>query len=89
MPSKRIPCTDCASETEELEELGKTVLSCEAILNEPGWCEITWTDRTRRTTRNVSPRAKAAVRERTAKRKVPKVAKPRRSKKSKVKRKKS
>lgn len=74
MPSRRIPCNDCATETEELEDLGKTVLSCKPIVGKPGWCEITWTDRSRRTTRTVSPNKKSSLPKQTTKRKAPKMA---------------
>jgi hypothetical protein len=87
MPSRRIPCSDCATETEELKELGKTVLSCEPVVGKPGWCEITWTDRSRRTTRAVSPKKKASVPKKSVKRKTPKMAVAKRVTKPKARRK--
>lgn len=88
MPSRRIPCNDCATETEELEDLGKTVLSCSPINSQPGWCEITWTDRRTGATRNVSPQKKASMPEKSVKRKVPKMVKTKRVGQPKARRKK-
>jgi len=43
MPSQRIPCTDCADKTEEIELGGRfKVTGCEPIPNDPGWCLITF-----------------------------------------------
>ena len=53
MASKRVPCSDCSAEREELEEMGKIVLSCEPVEGRPGWCEITWRDA--RSVRSMAP----------------------------------
>lgn len=43
MPQKKIPCTDCQSETEAIEQLGNAeVVSCDPIDGEPGWCLFVW-----------------------------------------------
>lgn len=43
MPSKKIPCKDCADEKKKIEDAGDcTVISCDAIPKEPGWCLIVW-----------------------------------------------
>jgi hypothetical protein len=88
MPSKRIPCGDCATETEELEDLGKTVLSCEPVVGKPGWCEITWTDRSRGTIRTVSLQEKASLPKKSVKRKARKMVMVKRVKKPNARRKK-
>lgn len=43
MPSQRIPCSDCADKTEEIELTGQfKVTSCDPIPDSPGWCLITY-----------------------------------------------
>ncbi len=43
MPKMKIPCPECRSEKEKIEEAGDLeVVSCDAIEGESGWCEIVW-----------------------------------------------
>lgn len=43
MPSKEIPCKDCAKEKKEIEDAGdRVVISCDPTPERPGWCVITW-----------------------------------------------
>ena len=69
MPKKKIPCADCAAETAELEDLGKTVLSCEPFDDDPDWCEISWKDRTRGAVNKFVPPTKSISRRKTTLRK--------------------
>ena len=41
MPEQKIPCEDCETKKEEIEESGMAkVISCEKIPGKEGWCKI-------------------------------------------------
>jgi hypothetical protein len=47
MPSKLIPCSQCASETEIIEQSGNyKVTSCTPTAENPNQCRITWQRKT-------------------------------------------
>jgi hypothetical protein len=57
MPKMKIPCDDCESQKEQIEEAGdQEVVSCGPIDGELGWCEIVW--RRRGATRALAKPAK-------------------------------